>query len=1306
MPAPRDAAAPPPQGSRRRVSRARGSLSASALGPEEASRVVRERAAANGTSRVSLKGRALASPAALRAVLEAILALDGASPSGRAGPEWGPTTTLNLASANVCGEGAEALAAFLLHPRCALRELSLVDNPRIGVHLPETGAPAHAVERGPDDPVLDGGGCAHLASALRSPRCRLRRLNLGGCAVDDAAASTLADAIAAPGACPDLASLNLRSNDVGYAGAVDLKRAVMTHGLALGDVALANNPKCPEDARREVEDVAASNGRTSLVREMVVSCGGGAEEGGEGGVRVPGDDTNPGDGTNPGDDTHTPGDDGAGVPRASEGYTSSAASETGYCSFRRRGLADADAAAIAAALPRVPLKGLDLSDNALTRVGIDAVASALRGPAGNRTLVHCSVGGNPGARSDRKRGDGGASVDDASPSLSSEDPSSEPSGTPPSVAARELAGLVAANALRNAGRGEALRSVADRGLGDAGAVVLAEALIAERVRSFARLEAVGAQHNFLGPRGASALARALGGLASLRELAMYANPGAGPALGLELARQMRQPGRFSRLAILDVGGTRCGDAAAEALADACACHPAMRELHLDHDELTDRAALAVLGAMKLTRERSMGLAKALRPPGLRRVWLHGNAGVSDEVLAEVHACCAETEERDPEEQRYGAEEGEHFDDDLLVRSEEGDGKKKLHERESPRALASAEAAVSAAANAEARAAYAKHPAGGSLGENKTRDVRVSALFADRVAAHVAECYRRRCASHRDASRGVAVVAGVVAHERARSDEEGVFLEERWSDERGSERGSDRGAEKSFEKTFDSTGSDERFRVVSLGVGTKFVPRAVVLAARARGATRFAKIVRDSHAEVLARRAFRNALVAEMEELVREEIEQERKASRVGPRHVSDPEAEKTALEDKPWRVLERAGHGEGFRVRRGVSLHLFVSTAPCGAASAVESGKTPVPTKYADGASSVSEDKNSDEKTTEATKKISGPPGEYGSNDEGPSALGSFDVGWVPGLPPPPQKKIYRAFTFSSERVLNLDADDVAYAETFERVDERHARGAYVTGDLSHAAMVKSSAAESSSQPAPGCEYARSVVPRTSSSNPRDSSKSALRRVRDAVGTTLSCSDKIARWQAVGCQGALLALFIPDPIAFDSIVVGRKFDAHKVRAATCCKTRGFEHAAFGLAAPKHCAALETRIKCEGAAKSGSKIADKRRADAGDGDECLTWARGDANVEAHDGRTGGAVGGGGAAPAVSGFKHFEKVRALAAKLAGRPDIVAGSETMRRVAEAHEAHDAKKLSARYNHARRALEEGPVKPGTPLARWRGEF
>lgn len=37
---------------------------------------------------------------------------------------------------------------------------------------------------------------------------------------------------------------------------------------------------------------------------------------------------------------------------------------------------------------------------------------------------------------------------------------------------------------------------------------------------------------------------------------------------------------------------------------------------------------------------------------------------------------------------------------------------------------------------------------------------------------------------------------------------------------------------------------------------------------------------------------------------------------------------------------------------------------------------------------------------------------------------------------------------------------------------------------------------------------------------------------------SLSCSDKIARWNAVGIQGALLMHFLQEPIYLDSIVVG------------------------------------------------------------------------------------------------------------------------------------------------------------------------
>ena len=125
-------------------------------------------------------------------------------------------------------------------------------------------------------------------------------------------------------------------------------------------------------------------------------------------------------------------------------------------------------------------------------------------------------------------------------------------------------------------------------------------------------------------------------------------------------------------------------------------------------------------------------------------------------------------------------------------------------------------------------------------------------------------------------------------------------------------------------------------VVSLGVGTKFMPGPVAAAAAAGGDDAWEKVVHDSHAEVLARRAFCRFLNREMRELV--SAERAHAQNRVNPGWPTAAPDKKSAdfAEPEKFRVLECTRDGRGFQVRANVTLHLYVSTAPCGAASAAE----------------------------------------------------------------------------------------------------------------------------------------------------------------------------------------------------------------------------------------------------------------------------------------------------------------------------------------------------------------------------------
>lgn len=161
--------------------------------------------------------------------------------------------------------------------------------------------------------------------------------------------------------------------------------------------------------------------------------------------------------------------------------------------------------------------------------------------------------------------------------------------------------------------------------------------------------------------------------------------------------------------------------------------------------------------------------------------------------------------------------------------------------------------------------------------------------------------------------------------------------------------------------------------------------------------------------------------------------------------------------------------------------------------------------------------------------------------------------------------------------------------------------------------------------------------------------------------------------------------------------------------------------------------------------AGDAISDRARADAGDGDESLSWARGDAAASRHDGRTGGAVGGAGPSPAITRAALFEQFEQTRAALDACPDLLialppqpsqrdpaprgssggggddregAGEEARRRgrggvvsvgVIEggggvSHSGYEAAKAAATgYAERREALLRGEAPRGSPLALWR---
>ena len=369
------------------------------------------------------------------------------------------------------------------------------------------------------------------------------------------------------------------------------------------------------------------------------------------------------------------------------------------------------------------------------------------------------------------------------------------------------------------------------------------------------------------------------------------------------------------------------------------------------------------------------------------------------------------------------------------------------------------------------------------------------------------------------------------------------------------------------------GGEARFSTVSIGVGTKFM-KAAALADDLFGAC-----VRDCHAEVLARRGFHRYLAAQL----------------LG------------CLRGEPSIFLPPAHAGERFRLVEGMSFHLYSSSQPCGNASVKRWAKPSAGKRFPEMRES--------EFPAEHHERLKPP---MHARLEGMFALSvkrepKEQAAAMPSAtPPPPGGETAMVASAGLSTPVPPRRPAAAAASLLAAVDE----------------LVSPAATSSAHRGGGGRSGGRGTSTKEALMLARSSQEaivaSGTAPVDSGEGCLLSCSDKIARWNAIGLQGALLAHFL-GPLYLKTVTVGRRFSRPHAERALCCRLQDFEPQNRGLselAHPyriHHPAMLCTAVKLDQSYIS-TEGEEGRHADFGEA-RCLCWAAGERQPELIDGASG-------------------------------------------------------------------------------------
>eukprot|EP00536_Pseudo-nitzschia_multiseries_P002918 jgi/Psemu1/184668/e_gw1.41.148.1 len=302
----------------------------------------------------------------------------------------------------------------------------------------------------------------------------------------------------------------------------------------------------------------------------------------------------------------------------------------------------------------------------------------------------------------------------------------------------------------------------------------------------------------------------------------------------------------------------------------------------------------------------------------------------------------------------------------------------------------------------------------------------------------------------------------------------------------------------------------RLWVLSMGVGTKFLSESSLRREIAmEGKDGYGSRVRDMHAEVLARRAFRRQLTLEIQEDLRRPGEQE-----PGRKGLSN-------------RILIRSMDRDSkicYKLRPGVTLHMYTSSAPCG---------------------------------NSTLKRFCKMAKEKFLDDLGPDE-------WPKGAHDPPPGHSIKLGEFSL--LLKKDnSDNNQQICTVATANEDSNNASSVCADnASLPSSIKEKSSKRKPKPWPATLSDDWAPPGTTIVGFRNK------------GSIHTCSDKICRWNYLGMQGSLLAGFMEAPIYMSTLTVGRKLSGPVCRRAVCCRldTRCRQP---NLVTPSHQTATEYRV---------------------------------------------------------------------------------------------------------------------------------